>query len=350
MTAQLFRVGVTRDLRRPDGSFAFEPATDLSALESRPGIEWSYLAEDLPEATPSLLREWDALLHLSTRVSASSLDGVERLVLLAREGVGLDAIDLDACTERGIAVTIAPGPVARAMASAAVAFLLALSHRLVERNALFHAGRWDEARFDLLGVGLTGRTVGVIGFGRIGREVIALLKPWQVRGLVATPRLTAEDAAAHDVTHVDLETLLSESDFVVVACPLTPETHHLLSGERLSLMKPTAFLINVARGAIVDQAALTEAIHEGRLAGAGLDVFEREPVEPSDPLIGLENVVAAPHAIGYWDELFSGCIASACDAIFDVAEGRVPSHVANPAVLSNPLFTSKLDRLRERSS
>jgi phosphoglycerate dehydrogenase-like enzyme len=340
-----FRVGVTRDFRRPDGSFAFAPAADLGALERIPGLEWEFVHDDPPELTPDLLRDYDALFHLSPQVTAASLEGIERLVLLARSGVGLDFIDLPACTERGVAVTITPEPVTRAMASAAVAFVLALSHRLAERNTFFHAGRWQEGRFGLLGMGLTGRTLGLIGFGRIGREVVRLLEPWEMRALVATPRLSVEDAAAHRVEHVELDTLLAESDVVVVACPLKPETRGLLDARRLALMKPTAFLVNVARGPIVDQGALVAALREGRLAGAGLDVFEEEPIDPADPLVGMENVVAAPHALGYWDELFRGCVASACRAILDVAGGRVPDHVVNPEVLETTVFHEKLQRV-----
>jgi phosphoglycerate dehydrogenase-like enzyme len=344
--ARTFRVGVTREFRRPDGSFAFEPAADLGALERIPGVEWEFVREDPAELTPDLLREYDALFHLSARVSAASLKGVDRLLLLARSGVGLDFIDVPACTERGIVVTITPEPVARAMASAAVAFVLALSHRLVERNTLFHAGRWEEGRFGLFGRGLTGCTLGIIGFGRIGQEVAKLLAPWQMRTVVATPRLSAGDAAAHGVEHVELDDLLRAADFVVVACPLNPDTHHLLDESRLDLMKPTTFLVNVARGAIIDQAAMTAAVQEGRLAGVGLDVFEQEPIDPADPLIGMKNVLAAPHALGYWDELFRGCVESACSAISDVAHGRIPDHVANPDVLESALFREKLEQLQ----
>jgi len=138
-------------------------------------------------------------------------------------------------------------------------------------------------------MGLTGRTLGVIGFGNIGRDLVRLAEPFEMRVLVTTPRLTAEEAARHGVERVELETLLAEADVAVVACPLKPETQHLLDARRLAPMKPTAFLINVARGPIVDQAALARALREGRIAGAGLDVFEREPVDRDDPLLGLET-------------------------------------------------------------
>jgi phosphoglycerate dehydrogenase-like enzyme len=340
--ASLFRVGVTRDIRRPDGSLVFAPV-GFEPLD-RAGLEWGFLAEDQDELTPKLLEGYDGLFHFSPRVTRASLEGIERLAVLARHGVGVDIIDLDACTERGIAVTVTREGVRRPMASAALALILALAHRLVERNAALHAGRWPDGRFAMMGVGLTARTLGVIGFGSIGRELVRLVRPYGMRVLVTTPRLAPEDEAKQGVERVGLEALLEESDFVVVACPLKPETYRLLDAGRLALMKQTAFLINVARGAIIDQEALVEALRAGRLAGAGLDVFEREPVDHDDPLLGLPNVVAAPHALGYTDELFRSCVESACAAIVAVATGDVPRHLANPAVLENAGFREKLRR------
>jgi phosphoglycerate dehydrogenase-like enzyme len=325
-----FRIGVTRETFLP---FGLEPL-------DRAGVPWELLPEEVPELTPELLEPYDALVHFFTRVTAGSLEGVERLALIARHGVGLDMVDLDACTDRGVAVTITPDGIRHPMGSAAVALILAISHRLVERNTAFHAGRWNDGRFGVIGFGLTGRTLGVIGFGSIGREVVRLLEPWRMRVLVSTPR--PPDVPA--VSAVELDELLSEADVVVVACPLKPETYHLLDARRLGLMKPTAVLVNVARGAIVDQTALVEALRHGRLAGAGLDVFEQEPVSPGDPLFGLPNVVAAPHSLGYTDQLFRGCVESACRAILAVRDGQVPAHVANPAVLERREFRAKLDR------
>ncbi len=336
MQDDAFHVGVTRDVLRPDGTLVFAPV-GLEALD-RPGLVWGFLDEDRRELTPDQLVGLDALFHFSPAVSAASLEGVERLALIARHGVGLDFIDLDACTARGIAVTITPSGVTRAMASAAVALVLALSHRLVQRHEHLVAGRWSEGRFDLLGLGLTGRTLGIVGYGRIGREVARLLHPWDLRVVVAQ-RSDPHDAG---VEHLPLDTLLEEADVVVVACPLTPDTHHLLDEGRLALLKPSALLVNIARGPIVDQAALAAALREGRLAGAGLDVFEHEPVDPGDPILSAPGLVGAPHALGYWDELFRRCVADVCGAIVDVACGRVPVDVANPEVLESPQFQAKL--------
>lgn len=344
MQDDVFRIGITRDVLRPDGSLVFAPV-GLEALD-RPGIVWHFLDEDRKELGSDQLRDLDGLFHFSPVVSEASLDGVERLALIARHGVGLDVIDLDACTKRGIAVTITPAGVTRAMASAAVTLVLALSHRVLERDRLLRAGRWSEGRFDLQGLGLSGRTLGVVGYGRIGREVVRLLRPWELHTLVSQ----RSDPKDPEVEHVPLEELLERSDIVVLACPLTPETHHLLDAARLEHMKPGALLVNVARGPIVDQEALVAALASGRLGGAGIDVFEEEPVAADDPILTAPNVVAAPHALGYLDQMFRDCVAGACGALLDVAASRVPADVANPAVLDSPLFRTKLARATARSA
>lgn len=337
-----FLIGVERGTRKPDGTFVFAPY-DLSPLEVD-GIRWSFLAEDARPLTPDLLQGLDGLYHYSAPVTNDSLEGADRLVLLARHGVGLDFVDLEACTSRGIGVTITPQGTTRPMASAAVALVLACSHRLRERDRTLHEGDWGPRRFIPQGLGLAGRTLGVIGYGRIGREVVRLMAPWEMDVLLTQRTPVAEEG----VRHVPLETLLAESDVVVVACPLTDETRGLLDAHRLGLMKPTAFLVNVARGAIVDQRALGEALREGRLAGAGLDVVDPEPLPADDPLLELPNVVGAPHSLGYTDQLVRGCVESACAALLSAAAGRVPADLANPVVVDNPLFTEKLARIAAR--
>jgi D-3-phosphoglycerate dehydrogenase len=335
-----FRIGVTRDVRRPDGSFTFTPF-DLSPLEID-GVEWAFLAEDARPLTPELLAGLDGLYHYAAPVTAESLEGIDRLAVLARHGVGLDFIDVEACTRRGIAVTITPQGITGPMGSAAVTLVLALAHRLRERDRALHDGDWGPGRFAPPGTGLEGRTLGVIGYGRIGREVVRLLGPWRMRVLVTQRTPVVEDGVAY----VPLETLVAQADVLVVACPLTEATRGLLDRRRLALMKPTAFLVNVSRGAIVDQAALVEALHEGRLAGAGLDVVDPEPLPADAPLLQLPNVVGAPHSLGYTDHLLRGCVEGACNALLAVASGRVPNDLANPDVLDNARFVEKLARFK----
>jgi phosphoglycerate dehydrogenase-like enzyme len=170
-----------------------------------------------------------------------------------------------------------------------------------------------------------------------------------MRHLAADPFIKPADAERAGTKLVDLETLLKESDYVVICCALTEGTRHLLNAERLALMKPTAYLINLARGPIVDQRALTKVLQERRIAGAGLDVFEQEPIAADDPLLKLGNVILAPHALCWTDECFAGNGRSAIQSILDAAAGRQPQNVVNRAVLEMPAFLEKLRRFAARA-
>lgn len=342
----VFRVGVTRDIRCEDGSCTLGDI-GLSMLESAAGVEWAFLEQDVEELTPDLVAEFDAVIVWGPSISARTVEDADRLTLVARLGVGYDAVDVEALTQRGIALAITPDGVRRPIASGALTFLLALSHKLLTKDRLTREGQWEEA-YDHIGVGLAGRTLGVIGAGNIGGELLHLVRPFGMRHLVADPYASADAVAASGAELVDLETLLTQSDFVCITCPLTAETHHLIDSDRLALMKRSAYLINVARGAIIDQAALTTALVEGRLAGAGLDVFEQEPLPVDDPLLGLPNVILTPHAIGGTDENYRLMGQSACQAALAISVGSQPKHVVNPAVFDNPLIQSKLRRYAQR--
>ena len=172
--------------------------------------------------------------------------------------------------------------------------------------------------------------LGILGLGNVGRELATLARPFGLRVVAADPFVEA----AEQVELVKLDDLVADADFVVVTCPLTTETHHLLDERRLARMKPTAFLVNVARGPIVDGRALADALRERRIAGAALDVFEHEPVDPDDPLLGLDNVVLAPHAVGLTDELMRLGGQSASRAVLAVRDGRMPEFPLNPSALS----------------
>jgi D-3-phosphoglycerate dehydrogenase len=338
----MFQVGVTRDFLSPDGSIAFGDI-GLARLDAATALRWEFLPDNVTELAPQHAEQYDALLVLAPRVTAATLAGDPRLALVARFGVGYDNIDVPACTRAGVALTITPDGVRRPVAASVLTFVLALSHKLLIKDRLTRAGRWDE-KLNYMGMGVTGRTLGVIGLGNIGREVFRLAAPLEMRHLAADPVVSTTDAAAAGVTLVDLQTLLRDSDFVVVCCALSESTRKLINAERLALMKPTAYLINVARGPIVDQAALTAALTERRIAGAGLDVFEQEPIDPADPLLQLENVIVSPHALCWTDECFAGNGNSAITSILDVAAGRAPQNVVNRDVLASPSFQSRLRR------
>jgi len=331
-----FRVGVTRDFLKPDGSPAFtDIGLDRFAAE---GLPWEFLPTLDPEIRPEHARDYDGLLVLAPKVAAGTLAGAGRLKVVARFGVGYDNVDVPACTRAGVILTITPDGVRRPVAVAALTFLLALSHKLLIKDRLTRAGRWAE-KVEHTGQGVTGRTLGILGLGNIGRELAELARPFGMKRIAFDPWADRKAAAALDVELLPLDELLRRADYVCVCCALTEETRHLINAERLALMKPTAYLINVARGPIVDQEALADALRNGRLQGAGLDVFEREPVDPADPILKMENVIVAPHALCWTDECFGLNGRSAIASLVDVARGVVPRNVVNRDALRN-------DRLR----
>ena len=338
-----FRVGITRDFLNDRGELGFGDIDIGLGLLDAAGLEREFLAEDTGELRPDQVAGYDALLVMGPRITRATLTGADRLTVLARFGVGYDSVDVTACTEQGVAVTITPEGVRRPVAVAALALVLALAHRLPDKDRLVREHRWGD-RLDFMGVGLTGRTLGVIGFGNIGRELCRLARPLDVRLLAADPFGSPAAAAELGVELVELESLLSTADFVCVCCALTPETRHLLNAERLALLKETAFLVNVARGPIVDQKALTQVLRERRIQGAGLDVFEQEPPALDEPLVGLDNVLLGAHALAWTDECFTGNGRGACQSIVDISGGVVPPYVVNTDVLSSPAFRSALER------
>lgn len=337
-----FRIGITADFLKADGSLGFGDI-GLEALTENPRIAYEYLPPCGTELPSELADQYDALLVLAPRVSATTVEQCRRLTLIARFGVGYDNVDVAACTRNNVILTITPSGVRRPVAVSALAMLLALSHQLLAKDRLTRSGRWHE-KLDFMGIGLTGRTLGLIGLGNIGREILRVTAPLEMQAVAFDPCVSADAARASGATLLSLNEVLRQADFVCICCALTSETHHLLDAERLALMKPTAFLINVARGPIVDQAALTRILQESRIAGAALDVFEQEPVAADDPLLALDNVIVSPHAICWTDELFRGNGQAACRSILDVAAGQTPTDVVNREVLAQAGMIEKLAR------
>lgn len=340
----LFRVGVTRDFLDNSGSLAYGDI-GIDLLKAHPQVHADFLPDHHDSLPDSVGRDFDALLVLAPRVTAETLSRSDRLTVIARFGVGYDSVDVGACTNADVMLTIAPDGVRRPVATSALALLFALSHRLLQKDRLTREGRWNE-KLHYMGIGLSGRTFGLIGFGNIGQEIARLSSPFEMQLVAHDPFADPDTAARLGVRLVSLEQLLAESDFVCVCCSLTPTTRYLLKASQLELMKPSAFLINVARGPVIEQKSLTEALQRGRLAGAGLDVFETEPIASDDPLLKLDNVIVAPHAICWTDEMFRGIGRSACQSILDVAEGRVPKDIVNRNVLERASLQSKLARYR----
>jgi D-3-phosphoglycerate dehydrogenase len=342
----MFRVGLTRDFLSPDGSLGFGDI-GLSLLDGKQSISYEFLAENARELSADQIRNYEALAVLAPRINAATLEGADHLAVIARYGVGYDSVDVGACTKHGVALTITPDGVRRPVAAVVMTFLLALTHRLFDQDRALRAGEGWSRKLELMGFGLTGKKLGLIGLGNIGSEVVRLAAPFDLKPIAHDPYVDPARAVELGVELVDLDTLLSTADFVVVLCTFTPETHHLLNAERLGLMKPSAFLINTARGPIVDQLALTNALSERRIRGAALDVFEQEPVDPNDPLFALDNVIVTPHALCWTDEWAYITGRSAMESILAIASGNVPKYVVNKEVVDIPAFQEKLQRFRD---
>jgi phosphoglycerate dehydrogenase-like enzyme len=335
-----FRVALSHDVQHKG-----KPVFDLSPLTANPDIEIDFIEPKDGILPASALADHDALILLFPRFTRESISANHRLGLIAKVGVGYDNVDVAACTEAGIALVTAPDGVRRPVAVATITFLLALGGRLFIKDQLARRGREGfDQRLDNNGIGLVGRVLGSVGIGNIGAEIFRLAKPFDMHFIAHDPFVSPALADELGITLVDLDTVFRRSDFVTLNCPLTPETKHLVDARRLSLMKPTAFLINCARGPVVDQRALTEALKKRRIAGAGLDVFDPEPPHPDDPLLKLDNIIVTPHALCWTDQMFEGIGATDVKAVLDLSRGRAPAGIVNGAVLENPIWLQRLAR------
>jgi glyoxylate reductase len=258
---------------------------------------------------------------LTDRVDRELLDAAgPQLRVVANYAVGVDNVDLDVARERGVVVANTPDVLTRATAEFTIALLLAITRRVAEGDRLVRDGdSWLWAPTFMLGTGLEGKTLGIVGLGRIGREVAALGVAFGMR-TIHTSRTSG----------IRLTDLLAEADVVSLHCPLTPETRHLIDADAIARMRPGAFLLNTARGPIVDEAALAEAVERRAIAGAALDVFEREP-EVDDRLRRLDNVVLAPHLASATAETREAMGMLCVDALRAVLlEGRTPANAVRP--------------------
>ena len=251
-----------------------------------------------------------------------------QLKVVARVGVGYDAVDTAAATRHGVAVTIAPNTNQGSVAEHTFGLMLALTKNLISQHIGTRDGRWPRGT----NLPLRGRTLGIAGLGRIGKAMATRAQAFEMKVLAHDPFPDADWAKAHAVPLVSMEQLLRESDFLTLHMPALPETTNLINARTLAMMKPTAYLINTSRGAVIHEADLYEALKAKRIAGAGLDVFAQEP-PGENPLLTLDNVVLTPHAAGVDLQSRDDMARSAADAIISLSRGEWPSEkVVNPQV------------------
>ncbi len=336
-----FKVGVTSDILDAKGEpvFGREP---LEALDAAQGLEWEWLPKGIREITAEVAEKYDALYVNSPKVPAAAVSGKAlRLKVVSRHGVGYDSVDVPAMSKAGVLVCNTPNAVPRPVATMALTFILALAQNLFAKDRITRAGRWNE-RVEHMGKGLTGRTLGVVGAGRIGKELLRMAKVFDLKLLAADPYAEKLELSYIGAKKVELDALMVQSDFVVVTCLLNEETRHLINAKQLGHMKPTAYLINVARGPVVDEKALYDVLSKRKIAGAALDVFEEEPTPADNPILRLDNVIVTPHSLCWTDELFANIARTAVGAVLAVHAGRRPRFVVDAAALEHPRARSWL--------
>lgn len=275
-----------------------------------------------------LVEDADALIVGVEKITRTVLARAKKLKVIAKHGAGVDNIDLTAATERGIVVANAPGANAEAVAELTFALFLALARQVLQADHNLRRGVWQK----FVGVELTGKILGVIGTGQAGRRVIRRAAAFEMRVLGFDTAPLVQPSERELLTYVSFETLLAESDFISVHVPLNPDTAGLFGEKELAVMKPTAYLVNISRGGVVREAALYRALKEKKIAGAALDVFNREPVPATNPLLSLDNFIATPHMGGYTREAMYRVGIITARNVINVLNGERPLYLVNPEV------------------
>jgi phosphoglycerate dehydrogenase-like enzyme len=293
------------------------------------GIEWSPIDVAQQELSAEVLNGFDAVLLMGESPFGDEQLGEDTTIKhVARFGAGFDQVDLAACAARGIPVTNAPTGLREPMAHASLTLLFALAHNLLSKSQLVRTGHWEQ-RAGLRGRGLGSATIGVVGLGGIGRETVRLLRGLGLSVIAYNRTPRPEFCAEQGVEQVDLPELLRRSDFAILTVSANAQTRHLIGARELEQLGPDGHLINVARGAVVDEQALIEALRERTIAGAALDVFETEPLPTSSPLLDLDNVLLTPHSLCWTADFTAATGGEALGEVIAVAEGRQPSNVVN---------------------
>jgi phosphoglycerate dehydrogenase-like enzyme len=339
-----FRVLLTADFYNADGK-PMHADMGLDVFAGAKHIDVGPFDEHRSVIASEQIGDAQGVIVLAPGVTGETVSQAGRLLSVGRFGVGYDAVDVGACTEANVLVTITTGAVDRPVAEATVAWMLALTHHVLAKNRLVSTGQWsDRGRY--IGCELRGRTLGVIGLGGIGQALISLL-----RGFGMNPPMAYDPFVDSSVLNecgarpASLDELLSTADFVSLHCPLNKHTRGMIGVRELGLMKPDGYLINTARGGIVDEKALYAALRDKRIAGAAIDCFEKEPATEPHPLGELENVILAPHSIAWTAELFRDIGRAACQSMLDLSLGKRPHGVLNPELFERASFREKWSRL-----
>ena len=284
----------------------------------------------------SMARGVDAILTCFAKVTENVVRAAESCVVIGRYGVGVDNIAVDTATELGIAVTYVPDYCVDEVSDHAMALLLAWNRRIAQLDRSVRTTGWGSVPLTMRMMRLRGKTLGIVGYGRIGRAMAVRAQAFGFEIVASDPTMDAGEAEEDGVRLVDLPTLMRESDFVSLHAPGTPATAGLIGRAELDLMKPDAFLINCARGSLIDEDALYDALSSGRIAGAGVDVLVDLAPPSDDRLFGLDNLLVTPHTAFYSQEATLELERRAAGEVASVLQGNMPDNLVNPAVLEHP--------------
>jgi phosphoglycerate dehydrogenase-like enzyme len=357
-----FRLAISGDILDERGNDAYG-GLPLERLDRAPHVEYHFLTDLAPQAgdpgywkrfyaleiTPRHLSGLDGLILLRPYLKRTALEAAAgTLCVVGRSGAGYDKVDVAACTDCDVALFNAPLALNHPTASTALLFMLALAKRLFPQDRITRAGRWDLQAAEM-GHEILGRTLGIVGLGHSGRELARLVAPFDMRILAYSPHADARQAEELGVRLAPLDELLRESDFVSVHARPRPENRRMIGAAQFATMKPGAYFINIARGELVDQAALVDALRKRRIAGAALDVFEVEPLPPDDPLIALDNVILTPHWSASSRDVWEHTGRAMVEGMLRAARGEMPENIVNRDVLERPAFQAKLKRFRENA-
>ena len=290
-----------------------------------------------PEELVATIHEYDGIIVRSrTKVTKEVIDKADNLKIIARAGVGVDNIDLDAATQKGIMVVNSPESTSITVAEHTMGLLLSMARKLSIADKSVKDGKWEKKKF--MGVELRNKTLGVIGMGRIGSQVVNRCKAFEMDAIAYDPYLPEEVANQMGVELTDLETVLKKADFITIHVPLTPETKHLISHDEFEIMKDGAFITNCARGGIIDEDALYEALKNNKIGGAALDVYEDEPPAEDSKLFELDNIVLTPHIAASTKEAQRDATIIVADEIIGLFKGGTPNNVLNMPRIDNKTY------------
>jgi D-3-phosphoglycerate dehydrogenase len=312
------------------------PDNDLEAAElqaSGLNIDLVRLNVKSPEELLPHVADADGLIVQWAKIGRETIEALNKCKVISRYGIGVDMIDLAAAGERGILVCNTPDYCIDEVSTHTLSFVLMLNRQILPQHQHVRSGKWGPPS-PTAPARLSTQTLGVVGMGNIGKVVVRKAQAFGLKILAYDPYLSAEAIAGLGAEKATLEDLLRRSDFVTLHCPLNEETHHLISGAQLGMMKPTAYLINMARGPIVDQAALVQALVERTIAGAALDVFEKEPPPADEPLLALDNVIVTPHISSWSADSFVQLRRETAQNVVIALQGNHPRSIVNRKFLS----------------